>query len=786
VASGWAVLAALARGWLSMGAGPVAGGGATLQAVTARASSSAGQRARALRPVSGDLVARHAVTGMGPKGHGDDGMMPILRVPGPATMSDPNPLLQDWNAPYGLPPFADIRPAHFEPAFAVAMQVHRDELRQLAEHPAAPEFDNTVAAFDRSGRLLARVSAVFHNLAASATNPELQAVQRRMAAPLADHDSAVYLDAALFARIDALHARRDALGLAPEQARLLDRIHLDFVRSGARLQGAARQRHAAVMAELAELTTRFAQNVLHDESSWQLVLADEADRAGLPDFVLAAARQAAAERGLTDGHVITLSRSLVVPFLTFSTRRDLREAAWRAWTRRGEHAGDSDNREVARSILRLRHEQARLHGQPSFADHALTDTMAGGRAAVQRLFDEVWPRALVAVQHERDALEAQRAAEGVTGAIEAWDWRFWAEKVRQTRYAVDDAEVKPYFRLDAMVQAAFDCAGRLFGLRFTPRADLPVYHPDVKAYEVCDASGAVVGIFLQDNFARAGKRSGAWMSSLRWQNRNAPGQTGACRNAPAATAELPVILNNNNFAKAAPGEPVLLSMDDARTLFHEFGHGLHGLLSSVTFERLSGTQVLRDFVELPSQLFEHWLSEPEVLRRHARHWQTGEPIPDALVQRLHAARRFNQGYETVRYTASAIVDMAVHGRTEAEPPADLCAFEAEVLAAHGLPHGVGINHRLVHFQHLFAGSGYAAGYYVYLWAEVLDADGYEAFREAGNPFDPRLADSLRRHIYGAGNSLEPGAAYAAFRGRAPTVLPLLRKRGLIPDEAVPA
>ena len=705
-------------------------------------------------------------------------MMPILRVPDPDRdpMSDPNPLLQDWAAPHGLPPFAAIRPEHFEPAFEAAMQAHRDELRQLAQATAAPDFDNTLAAFDRSGRLLARVSAVFHTLTASATNAELQAVQRRLAAPLADHDSAVYMDPALFARIDALHARRDVLGLSAEQRRLLERVHLDFVRSGARLQGAARERYAAVMAELAELTTQFAQNVLHDETSWQLVLADEADLAGLPDFVRAAARQAAADRGLADGHVITLSRSLVVPFLTFSTRRDLRETAWRAWTSRGEHAGDSDNREVARAILRLRQEQARLHGHASYADHALTDTMAGGRAAVQRLFDEVWPRALAAVQREREALEAQRAAEGVTGPIEAWDWRFWAEKVRQTRYAVDDAEVKPYFRLDAMVQAAFDCAGRLFGLQFAPRADLPVYHPDVRAYEVRDAAGGMVGVFLQDNFARGGKRSGAWMSSLRWQNRNAP----------AAMAELPVILNNNNFAKAAPGEPVLLSMDDARTLFHEFGHGLHGLLSNVTFERLSGTQVLRDFVELPSQLFEHWLSEPEVLRRHARHWQTGEPIPDALVQRLHAARRFNQGYETVRYTASAIVDMAVHGRTEAEPPADLCAFEAEVLAAHGLPHGVGINHRLVHFQHLFAGSGYAAGYYVYLWAEVLDADGYEAFREAGNPFDARLADSLRRHIYGAGNSLEPAAAYAAFRGRAPTVMPLLRKRGLIPDEAVPA
>jgi peptidyl-dipeptidase Dcp len=690
-------------------------------------------------------------------------------------MIDDNPLLQTWHAPHGLPPFQSIRAEHFEPALTRAMHVQRDELRLIAEQPAAPDFDNTVAAFDRSGRLLGRVSAVFHNLTASHTSAELQAVQRRMAAPLAAHDSAVHLDQRLFQRIDDLHRRREQFGLTPEQRRLLERVHLDFVRAGARLQGAARERHAAIMSELAELTTRFAQNVLHDEASWWLDLPTEAERAGLPGFLRAAARQAASDRGLPGRHVITLSRSLVVPFLTFSARRDLREQAWRAWTSRGEHDGPSDNREVARAILRLRQEQARLHGHTCYADFALADTMAGSRAAVQRLFDEVWPRALVALQVERDALMAQRVAAGVDDTLEAWDWRYWAEQVRRTTYAVDDAEVKPYFRLDAMVQAAFDCAGRLFGLRFQARDDLPVYHPDVKAYEVRNAAGAVVGLFLQDNFARASKRSGAWMSSLRWQNRNAPGDT---------PVERPVILNNNNFAKGAPGEPTLLSLDDARTLFHEFGHGLHGLLSDVSFERLSGTQVLRDFVELPSQLFEHWLSEPEVLRAHARHWQTGQPLPEDLMQRLQAARRFNQAYETVRYTASAIVDLAVHARTEAEPPADLCAFEAEVLAAHGLPAGVGINHRLVHFQHLFSGSSYAAGYYVYLWAEVLDADAYEAFREAGNPFDERLARDLKRCIYGSGNSLEPGAAYAAFRGRAPTVLPLLRKRGLIAEPAL--
>ncbi len=688
-----------------------------------------------------------------------------------STMHD-NPLLLDWAAPHGLPPFDALRAEHFEPALQEAIRRHRAELASIATQAAAPDFDNTVAAFDRAGALLDRVAAVFYNLTASATSPELQAAQRALAGPMAAHHSAVYTDLALYQRIAALHERRATLGLDAEALRLLERVHLDFVRAGARLAAPARQRLAEVMEELARLMTRFAQNVLQAEADWRLPLQGDADMAGLPQFVRAAARQAAAERGLP-GAVITLSRSLVVPFLTYSTRRDLREQAWRAWTSRGEHAGEHDNRELARSILRLRHEQAALHGHACYADFALEDTMAGTRGAVQQLLGEVWPRALVAVERERQALAEQMRAEGVDGAsIEPWDWRFWAEKVRRERYALDDAEVKPYFALERVVEAAFDCAGRLFGLSFRARSDLPVYHPDVKAYEVCEGE-RVLGVFLQDNFARPNKRSGAWMSALRWQHRNA---------GPGAAPVLPVIVNNNNFAKGAPGAPTLLSLDDARTLFHEFGHGLHGLLSDVRWGRLSGTQVLRDFVELPSQIFEHWITEPEVLRRHARHCDTGQPIPDELIERLQRARRFNQGYETVRYCASAIVDMAVHAVTDAEPPADLCAFEADLLHAQGLPHGVGLNHRLVHFQHLFSSAGYAAGYYVYLWAEVLDADGYDAFVEAGSPFDAATAARLRRHVYSAGNSVEPRATYAAFRGRAATVQPLLRKRGLLADE----
>ena len=674
-----------------------------------------------------------------------------------------NPLLQPWDDPYGLPPFERVQPAHFEPAFEQAMREHRAELDAIAASAEPPSFDNTVAAFDRSGALLSRVQALFHNLCASETNPELQAVQRRMAMPLAAHESAVYMHAGLFKRVQALHETRQRLGLSGEQLRLLERVHLDFVRAGALLAPAAQKRYAEVMQRLAELTTAFGQNVLHDEAGWQLVLRDEAELAGLPAFVRAAGREAAAQRGIAEGVAITLSRSLILPFLTFSQRRDLREQAWRAWVSRGEHAGAHDNRPLIREILRLRHEQAQLHGHATYADYALVDRMAKEPAAVNRLLDDVWGRAKQAVERERAQLLAVQKAEGAEAEIEPWDWRYWAEKVRQREYAIDDAEVKPYFELNAMVAAAFDCAQRLFGIRFTPRPDLKLYHPDVKAYEVHDAQGQPVGLFLHDNFARPSKRSGAWMSNFVRQSRN--GRT-----------LRPIVINNNNFAK---GDPTLLSFDDVRTLFHEFGHGLHGLLSNVTYEQLSCTQVLRDYVELPSQLFEHWTSEPEVLRRHARHCRTGEPIPDALIERLQAARRFGQGYDTVRYCASALVDMAVHSHPDPARIEDLCAFEAEVMRERGLPAAVGLNHRLVHFQHLFSSDAYAAGYYVYLWAEVLDADAYGAFEEAGNPFDPAVAERLKRCIYAAGNSVEPGEAFQAFRGRAPRIEPLLRKRGLL-------
>jgi peptidyl-dipeptidase Dcp len=544
-----------------------------------------------------------------------------------------NPLLQPWTSPFGLPPFPVIRAEHFVPAFDHALRAHAGEVQAIATSDEPPSFDNTVAALDRSGRALKRIEMLFGNLTASETSVALQAVEREMMPRLAAHHNAIHLDAALFARIDAIEHRRGELALDPERSSLLERIHLDFVRAGAKLGANARQRLHQIVSELATLHTRFSQNLLADEARFELVLRSEGELAGLPDQVRAAARSAALARGPTDAWVVTLSRSLVVPFLTYSDRRDLREVAFKAWTNRGGNDGPHDNRDLARRILALRNEQARLHGYSNYAEYALVDRMAGTPDAVADLLSQVWVPAKAKAIEERDALQAMARTCGQQQAIEPWDWRYYAEKVRKARYDCDDALIKPYFALDRMLEAAFDCANRLFGLSFVERHDIATYHPDVRVFEVHDRE-QLRAIFLSDNFARPTKRGGAWMSLYRFQSKIDGDVT-------------PIVVNNNNFAKAPDGEPTLLSADDVRTLFHEFGHGLHGMLSQVSFERLSGTRVLRDFVELPSQLFEHWAEERDVLKRHARHHRSGAPIPDALLDKLRAAQLSSQGFETV-------------------------------------------------------------------------------------------------------------------------------------------
>ena len=583
-----------------------------------------------------------------------------------------NPFFTDWDTPFGMPPFDRIRPEHFPPAFDRGMDEQIAEITAIVASPAPPAFTDTIEAIERSGRLLDRVSRVFSNLDSSDTNPALEAIARDYAPKLAQHQTRIALDPGLFARIADLYARRGQLGLAEDQMRLLERHHLRFVRAGARLGPDQKARMAAISERLATLHTLFGQNVLHDEREWRLVL-DEADLDGLPGFARAAAAQAAAERELPGRYVVTLARSSIEPFLTFSSRRDLRRTAHEAWTARGTHPGDADNTPLIREIMALRAEQARLLGYENFAAYRLDDSMAKTTDAVERLLLEVWDPAKKKASAERAALEGMARAEGLNEPLEPWDWRYYAEKVRRAQYDLDEAEVKPYFVLDNMVAAAFDTAGHLFGLTFTARGDLPVYHPDVRVWEVRDRAGNHVGLFLHDNFARPGKHSGAWSSRYRDQQ-NLDG--------PVA----PIVVNNNNFSKSdsAGGEPTLLSFDDAETLFHEFGHGLHTLLSRVRYPSQSGTAVRRDFVEFPSQVFEHWMSVPENLRKYARHYETGEPIPEALMGRLLAARTFNEGFATVEYTASALIDLELHRDPHPEN-LDPDRFEREFLAAYERP-----------------------------------------------------------------------------------------------------
>ena len=680
-------------------------------------------------------------------------------------MSDTNPLLTVWTTEFGLPPFDLIRPEHFEPAFTAAIEAHRAEIAAIGTDPAEPTFANTIEALERSGRALGRVGAVFENLAASLGGEALETVRRRMAPVLAEHGTRTALDPAVFARVDALHKRRAGLGLEADQMRLLERTQLGFVRSGAALDGAAKERLTAIATRVAALHTAFGQNVLHDEKAWTLPLG-AADVAGLPEFVRDGAAAAAAARSQS-GHVVTLSRSLIEPFLMFCPDRALRQQAYEAWVARGYHEGEHDNRGLVPEILALRRERAKLLGFDDFAAFRLADTMAGSAAAVRGLLDEVWGPARQKVAAERDRLLTLARADGFNGAIEPWDWWYYAEKVRLADHALDEAALKPFFPFEAIQQAAFDTAERLFGLHFAPIV-AQMYHPDVRAYELSDVEGHV-GVFVMDPFARPDKRSGAWMSSFRDQE--------AMDDAVSA-----IIVNNNNFARSELDQgrsaTALLSLDDARTLFHEFGHGLHGLLSRVRYPSQSGTSVRRDFVEMPSQIYEHWMLLPETMRQYCRHVETGEALPDAVIERFMAAKGFNQGFDTVSYTASALLDLSLHLH---EDPAglDLEKFEAGLLAEIGMPPEVGIRHRAGHFAHLFDGGGYAAGYYSYLWAAVLDTDGFEAFTEAGDAFDPALAAGLRR-ILSAGDTRDPMALYAEFRGRGPRTAALLRDRHLVP------
>jgi peptidyl-dipeptidase Dcp len=666
-----------------------------------------------------------------------------------------NPLLAEWDTPFGLAPFDAITDEDFAPAFEAAMAAARAEIAAIADNPEAPGFANTIQAMEAAGKALDRVLSVFFTLAGADSTPARQALQRDFAPRLAAHSSEIYGNKALFARIDTLWQGRDALGLGPEEARLLMLTHRAFRRAGAMLSGAEEARMRAIMARLAELGTAFVQNLLADEAGWHMALAEE-DLEGLPGFVVDAARAAGRERG-AEGPVITLSRSLIVPFLQFSTRRDLRRRAYQAWAARGAMGGTTDNRAIAAEILALRAERARLLGYDSFAAYKLETEMAKTPGAVRDLLMAVWEPARAQAERDAATLAAMMRADGINGDPAPWDWRYYAEKRRQAEHDFDEAEVKPYLSLEAMIGAAFDCAQRLFGLEFIP-LDVPLYHPDCRAWEVRRA-GRHVAVFIGDYFARGSKRSGAWCSAMRGQ-------------AKWPRPQAPVLINVCNFAK---GDPALLGYDDARTLFHEFGHALHQMLSDVTYESLSGTNVARDFVELPSQLYEHWLEVPEVLGRHARHVETGAPMPRALLDKVLGAARFDMGFQTVEYVASALVDLAFH---EGAAPADVMARQAEVLREIEMPPAIAMRHATPHFAHVFSGDGYAAGYYSYMWSEVMDADAFASFIEAGGAFDPGRARALEREILSRGGTDEAARLYEAFRGRMPGVAALLVGRGL--------
>ncbi|WP_170438456.1 M3 family metallopeptidase [Ruegeria arenilitoris] len=667
-----------------------------------------------------------------------------------------NPILSDWTTPFEIAPFAEISDDDFAPALEAALQAHADEINAIATNTRPASFANTIEALEAAGEALNKVLSVFFTVAGADSNPEREALQREFSPKLAAHFAAISSNKALFQRVDDLWAKRDTLDLTEEQDRVLMLTHRGFVRSGAALHGADDARMQEIKARLASLGTAFTQNLLADERGWFMELSED-DLAGLPGFVVDAAHAAGREKG-AKGPVVTLSRSLIVPFLQFSPRRDLREKAYRAWASRGANGGETDNRAIAAEILQLREERAKLLGYDCFAAFKLETEMARTPERVRDLLMQVWAPAKARAEADAEILTRMMQEDGVNGPLEPWDWRYYAAKRRKAEHDLDEAELKPYLQLERMIEAAFTCANRLFGLEFAP-LDVPLYHPDCRAWEVT-RRGEHVAVFIGDYFARGSKRSGAWCSAMRAQAKFPKVQT-------------PIVINVCNFAK---GDPALLSYDDARTLFHEFGHALHQMLSDVTYDSISGTSVARDFVELPSQLYEHWLEVPEVLAEFATHAETGAPMPPQLLDKVLGAANFDQGFQTVEYVASALVDLAFH---DGPAPADPMAKQAEVLAEIGMPHAIGMRHATPHFAHVFAGDGYSSGYYSYMWSEVMDADAFAAFEEAGGAFDPERAQALEDNILSKGGSKEAEDLYLAFRGRLPGVEALLKGRGLV-------
>lgn len=671
-----------------------------------------------------------------------------------------NPLTAAWNTPDGVPPYDRIRPEHYEPAFDLAIAEARAESQRIASDPAAPTFENTIEAMERAGRQLSRVSSTFFTVASADATPANQAIQKNVAPKLARLSNEMMLDQNLFQRVDALYKTRADLGLTPEQTRLLEQTHKRFVRAGAALSPDARTRVAAINEEMANLGVAFGQKLLADQKANDVFLS-EAEVEGLPADQRSAAAAAASAAGQPGAFLFPATRSAAEPFLTAAPNRDAREKIWRAFTYRGDNDNANNTSEEIKRLVELRIERAELMGAASHADFVLEDSMAKTTDAAMELLMAVYQPALVRAQEELRDIEALAAKDGITD-VQPWDWRYYAEQVRRERFALDEAEVKQYMPLDGIVDAMFETTQKLFGLTAHERTDIPVYADGVRVFEIREADGSKIGLFYADWFARPTKRPGAWMNSIRVPN--------------GLLGDTPIVVNNQNITPPARGERALISLDEAQTLFHEFGHGLHGLLSTARYPSLSGTAVPRDFVEFPSQVYEHWITEPTILRAHARN-ADGEQMPEPMLEALLKAQTFNQGFLTVQQLSSAILDMRLHQMTELPQDFDARTWEAAQLRELGVPEEIGMRHRLPHFSHIFDG-GYSASYYAYTWAEAMDADGFDAFKEAGNVFDPELAAKLRREVYEVGNTRDPAESYRAFRGRMPTADALLRNRGL--------
>jgi peptidyl-dipeptidase Dcp len=676
----------------------------------------------------------------------------------------PNPFLTEWTTPFGTPPFAEIQETHYMPAFEAGMAEQKKEVEAIAASIEAPTFANTLEAFEKSGALLAKVANVFFLFTSNHTNDAIQKIQQDVAPLLAKHNDDIVLDARLYAKVKAIYNRRASPGLTPEQVRLLDKTYKDLVRSGAALDEAKKAELRKINEELTVLSVKFGQNVLKEDNGFALVLDKAEDLAGLPADVATAAAEAAKARNLEGKWVFTLHKPSCIPFFQYSSRRDLRETLFKAFINRGANGNEFDNRAIASKIAALRVSRAALLGYKTHADYVLEENMAKTPAGVMGLLDQVWKPALATAQAEAAELQAMMNQEGTAGPLEAWDWWYYAEKLKKAKYDLDDEILRPYFELKAVRQGAFDVANKLWGLTFTPRTDIPIYHPEVEVFQVKEADGTHVGILYSDYFPRPSKRGGAWSSSIREQ----------C--VLDGKKISPIVYNVGNFTKPTAEKPSLLTFEEAQTLFHEFGHALNDLMSNVTYRSLSGTNVPRDFVELCSQIMENWAGDAEVVKTYAKHYQTGEPIPQALLDKIKNAGFFNQGFVTVEYMSACYLDMDWH--TLAEPKEmDAVAFEGASMTKIGLIPQIVVRYRTPYFQHIFS-SGYSAGYYSYIWSEVLDKDAFEAFKET-SLFDPKTSRSLRENIFSKGNSEDPMVLYKAFRGRAPKVEPLLKSRGFL-------